>query len=318
MYSKILVPVDGTPFPEIAIPHAGKLSAHFGARCHILWVESEAGALNLNYSIPFHPPYIVADTLDDKTIARKLETILKWAPAADYSYSIDRGDLVEKAVEYASGHGFDLIVMANRQHKGLAKYLAGRDAQRIVEQAGCPVLLVTTELDVAEEEATLHRKICEQLTKHSDLLASAVYCGEKTAMQAVPEAVGILLKGLADSSEDKILLDGLLTQIQKHRREHEDVAEFLKSCSNAPLGLVSQVLQESATQAADLLARDIPDLTQPQAMSIMAVVLPVVLTELAAQADNSSALRGLLRSEMSKDHRRSEERGHQVAEKVLN
>ena len=324
MYDKILVPLDGSPLARKALCHAGKLAAAFNAQCHLLWVEPLIARFpsGVTYAsaFPFQPPYILPGDQDDQeAIVREVEELIEGAPPANYTYSIERGDLVQNTLNYAEEWSSDLIVMGNPQYVGLAKFLAGREAQHVSEHAECPVLLVvddgTTETFHRE---TLHREICQKVGPHHKLLARATRCDESAAEQAFPEAVAMLLKGLATRRPQGSRLAEIVEELRFHGGGVHDVAEFFDGGhSGADLGLVSHIMHEHATESAELLDRDVPNLTQSQALELLGFLSPIVLTELAKRSNETSALRTLLSEEVGKPETKPEKRGYEVAEKVL-
>ena len=324
MYRKILVPLDGSALARKAIAHAGRLASQLEAKCHLLWVQPLIGGfpsgVTFASAFPFQPPYVMPGAPDDQeSVAREIEELIENAPPAGYTYSMERGSLVQHTLTYARNWSCDLIVMPNPQYVGLAKLLAGREAQHVTEQAECPVLLVVDDgtPDSLHRE-TLHREICQKIAPHHKLLAQAARCDEDSADRAFPEAVAMLLKGLATRRPSGSRLADIVNELRFHDGGIHDVAEFFDGGhSGADLGLVSHIMHEHATESAALLAGDVPGLTQTQALALLGFLSPIVLTELANRSRETSALRTLLLEEISKAETLSEKKGYEAADKVL-
>lgn len=324
MYRKILVPLDGSALARKAVAHAGRLATELDAKCHLLWVQPLLGGFppgtTFASAFPFQPPYVMPGAPDDQeSIARELEDLLENAPPAAYTYSIERGSLVDHTLAYARNWSCDLIVMPNPQYSGLAKLLAGREAQHVTEQAECPVLLVVDDgsPDSLHRE-TLHREICQRIAPHHHLLAKAVRCEEDIIDLAFPEAVAMLLKGLATRRPHGSRLAEIVDELRFHNGGIHDVADFFDGGhSGADLGLVSHIMHEHATESAALLARDVPGLDQAQALALLGFLSPIVLTELARRSRETSALREMLLQEVCHPETLPEKKGYEAADKVL-
>src|SRR5690606_37130769 len=117
MYRRILVPLDHTTLAQETIEHAGKLARDLGARCHILWVQTTIssqprGSIYVS-AFPFQPPYVMPGQHDDEnSVQRDLEELVEKIPRVEFTYSIQRGDLVTHTLECAEAWQCDLIVMA--------------------------------------------------------------------------------------------------------------------------------------------------------------------------------------------------------------
>ncbi len=60
---------------------------------------------------------------------------------------LEGGDPVETILETAKKEGIDLIVLGTHGRRGLTHLLIGSVAEKVVRQAGCPVLTVRTRED---------------------------------------------------------------------------------------------------------------------------------------------------------------------------
>ena len=138
MYTRILLPLDGSDMAERAVPFAVAQAERFRAQLILLRAVE---------------PLLVGRSLavlDDARLER-----MDWA--RDYLESVatgirERGIQVKIVVteeapnvaitQYAETNEVDLIVLCSRGHSGPSRWLVGSVADRIVRGANVPVLLV--------------------------------------------------------------------------------------------------------------------------------------------------------------------------------
>lgn len=141
MFSKILVPLDGSPTAECALP----------------WVRSLARRLEL--------PVELLDVIDLREMARSASTAdglfldrlleANSSQSADYLVKISqslsgmkvtrrcaRGEAAETIIESAAADKNTLIVMATHGRSGLDRFLLGSVAEKVLRASANPVLLV--------------------------------------------------------------------------------------------------------------------------------------------------------------------------------
>jgi nucleotide-binding universal stress UspA family protein len=141
-YQRILVPLDGSALAEGALRHAEALAAHFGA--HLVLIR-----------VPVLPTYAYASTELAYSIEAELDAAAGEAAAylADLAGRlaqrglsaesvVEWGPVAETIIDYAQGHGVDLIVMSTHGRSGLGRWVYGSVADKVLRAAGVPVLLV--------------------------------------------------------------------------------------------------------------------------------------------------------------------------------
>ncbi len=140
MYRRVLLPLDGSPLAEQALPHAAALAERFQAELILLKVLVPL-ANNLNL-----PPaalkkaetttrglaneYMaqVAARVQEKEIIKKIVTLT--------------GRPHEEIVRFAETEQVDVVVMCTRGHTGVSRWLMGSVADRVARSVNVPVLLV--------------------------------------------------------------------------------------------------------------------------------------------------------------------------------
>ena len=144
MYSRILVPVDGSSTAECGLAEAIGLAARLGSSLHLLNVV-DARLLFAEVSAYAPPDQLIEDwraagqRLVDAAIAKaKAKGV-----AADGVVRCDPGMRVcDVILEEARQSGAELIVMGTHGRRGLSRVALGSDAELVLREASVPVLLV--------------------------------------------------------------------------------------------------------------------------------------------------------------------------------
>ena len=155
MYSKIVVPLDGSENSERSLSHVQELAKSLGSAIHLVQVISSSEELQLmseaESSLAASAYYqSTVDRLISSRIAHA-ETYLAGVQArleADgitVSSAVMEGGPAEKIIEYAASEGADLIVISTRGQGGIQRFLLGSTTDRVLRSAHLPVLAVPPE-----------------------------------------------------------------------------------------------------------------------------------------------------------------------------
>ena len=89
-----------------------------------------------------HPVQVGAGTVNDA--AGRLKARLTEWDVTDFEATVDAiiGTPARSIVEYAEGHGIDLIVMGTHGRSGMSHVLMGSITEQVIRTAPCPVLTV--------------------------------------------------------------------------------------------------------------------------------------------------------------------------------
>jgi nucleotide-binding universal stress UspA family protein len=139
----ILAPTDFSHHAACAVRYACGLAERFGATLHLLHVLSEVIPVGPDPMLaPVLPPEYYRDT--EHAARQGLEALLdpSWGRPAAVERAVRWGVPVDAIVEHAEKHAVDLIVIATHGRTGLSHVLLGSVAERIVREAGCPVLTI--------------------------------------------------------------------------------------------------------------------------------------------------------------------------------
>jgi nucleotide-binding universal stress UspA family protein len=138
MYKRILVPLDGSPLSEQALPHGIAHAERFGAELILLRVLEPLPGLSM--ASP-------ARKQAEEWLAEQAREYLQ-AVSADIEedihveLAVSEGRPYLEIVRFADDSQVDLIVMSTRGQSGLSRWLLGSVTDRVVRGATVPVLLV--------------------------------------------------------------------------------------------------------------------------------------------------------------------------------
>ena len=141
MYRKILVPLDGSDLAEAVLPHVEMLAQTNGSEVILLRV-----AVNPAYQFAMSDPSIVGVLVSDmeaeseKYLKRMTEQLKSHGIAV--TSEIAEGGTADCILKIAEQKGADLIAMSTHGRSGVARWLIGSMADRVVRTAKVPVLLV--------------------------------------------------------------------------------------------------------------------------------------------------------------------------------
>lgn len=152
MYSKIVVPLDGSENSERALSHATEMAKAMGSTVHLLQVVTRSEELQLmagaESSFAASAQYqAMADDLRASLI-EKAEGYLAGvrgrlaAEGVPVETAVMEGAAGERIIEYARSEGADLIVMSTRGQGGIQRMLLGSVTDRVLRSAHIAVLAI--------------------------------------------------------------------------------------------------------------------------------------------------------------------------------
>ena len=144
MFDKILVPLDGSDLAECVFPYVEDIALKRASRVELAFVVE-------HYEMPFHGG-VVFDDENLKQIERfakegaeqYMTTVKKrlFSQGIDVNTVVLEGKIADSLVDYANNNDFDLIVMATHGRSGLARWVVGSVADKILHCSTVPVLLI--------------------------------------------------------------------------------------------------------------------------------------------------------------------------------
>jgi len=145
MYKHILVPLDGSPLAEEALPHVEALARGFGSRITLMSCV-EPYVISLPMVPTPVPAYDIDMDIDALTKDRKeyLDTVREKLVEQGLSVDIEahRGRASDEILRFADERSVDLIVMTTHGRSGIGRFIYGSVAERVLHGAKTPVLLI--------------------------------------------------------------------------------------------------------------------------------------------------------------------------------
>lgn len=141
MYSKILVPLDGSHLAEQALEPALEMARTTGAEIILLEAvqDSLAAVPEAHYRVPFTETYRTAITSMKylRGVATRLRPQVK-----KVRWHVEEGDPTEAILSFAHHQDVDLIVMGTHGRTGLSWVAMGSVAEKVATSTQRPVVLV--------------------------------------------------------------------------------------------------------------------------------------------------------------------------------
>lgn len=146
---RILVPLDGSELGQAALPYAEMLTLKTGASLHLLHVVSPPGAVEA--SLLTGPDWIKLIEVLQKACQEYLKEMARQLAQRGITatYEVVTGEPADKIVQYAEANKVSLIAMSTHGRTGLARWVMGSVADKVVHGASMPVWLVRSPKMVA-------------------------------------------------------------------------------------------------------------------------------------------------------------------------
>ena len=142
MFSKILVPIDGSEMAWHALAHARTLGEKFGSEITVMHVVQPYNTIpSIDGSPLFIPRDIEAIQETGRTLLKQAEEKLSGYPFA-VETKIEFGYPAERILHLLKGGDYEMVVMGNRGLSGIAEFLMGSVSSRVMQYSTTPVLIV--------------------------------------------------------------------------------------------------------------------------------------------------------------------------------
>ncbi|WP_089717097.1 universal stress protein [Candidatus Entotheonella palauensis] len=156
MYSKVLVPLDGSEVSERALAHAQRVAEAFGARVYLLQIISltheyeavrgggDESLITIEYS---------QETARQITASRQTRAEAYLAALAaqleetgiQVEASVRQGPTSDHIMNFIEETGIDPVVMSTHGRSGLQRFFLGSVTDRVIRSSRVPVLAVPLE-----------------------------------------------------------------------------------------------------------------------------------------------------------------------------
>ena len=151
LYSRILVPTDGSTEGEQAVAHALDVAAVHDAAVHALYVVDTASYAGMPMESTWDG---IGDLLrsDAESALARVEEIAT-AASVNVETAVVEGSPSREIVRYAEQSDCDLIVMGTHGRGGIDRLLLGSVAEKVVRSASVPVLTVRLDSAATDDHA---------------------------------------------------------------------------------------------------------------------------------------------------------------------
>ena len=213
MYESVLVPLDGSPSAELAVPIAQGIARRTNGSVHLVHVHvplSSAGAPR-SASMPFYGDWDVEAKEQEEGYLRALRQRLTPLPTVTVDHRVEEGSVVETLARCGEELRAELVVMTTHGRGPLARAWLGSVADGLARRSSIPVLLVRPTADPEPMGEHLFRNIlvaldgselAEQVLAHATGLGTLVGAHYTLVRVVSP----LLLTGYAPTPE------GMLTE----------------------------------------------------------------------------------------------------------
>ncbi len=161
MFSRIVVPLDGSPLSEKALPYAMEMARRFGS--DVLLIQAISSVFPEARERPENsPPVSKLDVLvkqahgQDQRLKSAAEQYLASkvrdleAGKVKGSYHVFVSTPFHTMMDYCVENGIDLVVMTTHGVGGLKRAIIGSTADKVVRESRIPVLLIRPTPDTPE------------------------------------------------------------------------------------------------------------------------------------------------------------------------
>jgi len=142
LFLQVVVPLDGSPLAEQALPHAKELAAHLGLEIHLVRVVSQPMPAYMGPDAVEYYYDLDADLV--RTAINYLQSIESRLTQEGIRVTsrIFHGYAADNIVDYAKGLGQNLICMTTHGRTGLGRVFLGSVADKVLQEAVTSVLMV--------------------------------------------------------------------------------------------------------------------------------------------------------------------------------
>lgn len=157
MYNRILVPLDGSPLAERALPHAIAQAERFGAEMILLrWVEPFVHFTGMSLGDLDRIQQLV-NTWAEQYLERVAAAVRERGVRVEIK--VIHGSAPVSIAQFAESNRADLVVLATRERLSIRRWTLGSEAERMVRGATVPVLLVRSRSEADSWGARLAQKV---------------------------------------------------------------------------------------------------------------------------------------------------------------
>jgi len=147
LYTRILVPLDGSPTAARGLQEAIRLGCGLGSKLRLLHVIDDFPMLvELSTIASFEAGIQRMRQYGESVLAKaQAQATMSGVEAETVLREITQGRVADLVIDEAAKSACDLIVMGTHGRRGFSRLALGSDAERVVRGSAVPVLLVRQE-----------------------------------------------------------------------------------------------------------------------------------------------------------------------------
>lgn len=154
-YQKIIVPLDGSGWAEQAVKHAARIAKNNQAELILLNVyHSTIAQYKDSLALAQQTALIDQERAQIKNYLISLRNDLRNEGIKVRGHILDGRDPAHNIIQYARNEKADLVVMCTHGRTGLARFLFGSVARKVMEGLDIPVLLIRPDKPEENQEDT--------------------------------------------------------------------------------------------------------------------------------------------------------------------
>ena len=154
-YTKIVCPIDGSGWGDRAVPHAARIAKNNNAELILLHIyHSPLSEYKDSLSLARQEELIDQERERMKNHLIGLRTDLRSQGIKVRGHMIDGREPAYNIIRYVRAEGADLVVMSTHGRTGLARFIFGGVAQKVVQSLNVPVLLIRPDKPEESDEKT--------------------------------------------------------------------------------------------------------------------------------------------------------------------
>ena len=169
MFTQILVPLDGSPLAEGAIPHAELFARIFGSAIHLLRVlepvsyhENPAAVDPLRWQLnkAEADAYMHGIANRIRKNLGEISMLTEDEKKSRVNYSIREGKAAENIVDFAHTENIDLLIISTHGSSGLSRWNISSVTQKVINLIYLPILIVRAyDRTIMDENIKRYRRI---------------------------------------------------------------------------------------------------------------------------------------------------------------
>lgn len=148
MFKHIMVPLDGSPFSETALPYALELARKFASRVTLVHIVPSPSVVVSELVADSADLYLQMREHDlaqaDDYLTQKVAALVADGFSADHRL-IEGDDTAGELIDLAESLRVDAIVMTSHGRAGVSRWLFGSVAGKVLQHAHVPVLIIRPE-----------------------------------------------------------------------------------------------------------------------------------------------------------------------------